>query len=39
VSDICAYYILGTEIEVPTAGGNYTILVDWELSFSNKIQA
>jgi hypothetical protein len=28
VSDICAYYILGTEIEVPTAGGNYTILVD-----------
>lgn len=39
VSDICAYYTLTDEIEVPTAGGNYTILVDWELSFSNKIQA
>lgn len=36
VDDICAYYVLGSEIEVPTVGGNFTILVDWELSFNNK---
>lgn len=36
ISDICAFYILSDSIQVPTSGGNFTILVDWELSFSNK---
>ena len=36
VDDISAYYILDDSIQVPTNGGNFTILVDWELSFANK---
>lgn len=37
--DICAYYILNEPIEIPASGGNYTILVDWTLSFSNKTES
>lgn len=36
VNDISAYYVLNDSIQVPTSGGNFTILVDWELSFANK---
>lgn len=36
VEDISAYYVLNDSIQVPTSGGNFTILVDWELSFANK---
>jgi hypothetical protein len=28
--------VLNDSIQVPTSGGNFTILVDWELSFANK---
>jgi hypothetical protein len=28
VSDISAYYVLNDSIQVPTSGGNFTILVD-----------
>jgi len=36
-TDMCAYYIVdeGYEIQVPEAGGNFTIIVDWTLNIMN----
>jgi hypothetical protein len=34
-TDACAYYILDEAIEVPVAGGNFTIIIDWTLTFKN----
>ena len=36
-TDLCAYYILpaGNEIEIPTDGNNYTIIVEWKLTINN----
>ena len=34
-NDACAYLILKEPIQIPLNGGNYTIIIDWKLSFSN----
>lgn len=34
-SDACAYFILKEGINIPEIGGNYTIIVDWTLTFQN----
>ena len=34
--DACAYYVLNEPIEVPTASGNFTVIVDWTLTFTNQ---
>lgn len=33
--EACAYYILDNEISVPDTGGNFTIMVEWTLTFTN----
>lgn len=33
--DACAYYVLKEPIEVPPAGGNFTVIIDWTLTFTN----
>ena len=35
--DLCAYYDFtdGNEIEVPTDGSNYTIIIEWKLTINN----
>lgn len=33
--EACAYYVLENEIAVPTAGANFTIIIDWTLNFTN----
>ena len=35
-TEACAYYVLDTEIEVPVVGANFTVIVDWTLTFSNE---
>lgn len=34
-TDACAYFVLDNPIEVPVAGGNFTIIIDWTLTFTN----
>ena len=36
-TDLCAYYVLptGNEIEIPTDGNNYTIIIEWKLIINN----
>ena len=36
-TDLCAYHILpeGSEIEIPTDGNNYTIIIEWKLTINN----
>ena len=36
-TDLCAYYDLtaGNEIEIPTDGNNYTIIIEWKLTINN----
>jgi hypothetical protein len=34
-AEACAYYILKEPLEVPVAGGNFTIIIDWTLTFKN----
>lgn len=36
-TDLCAYYVLpaGNEIEIPTDGNNYTIIIEWKLTINN----
>ena len=35
--DLCAYYEFtdGNEIEIPTDGSNYTIIIEWKLTINN----
>ena len=35
--DLCAYYEFtdGSEIEIPTDGNNYTIIIEWKLTINN----
>ena len=35
--DLCAYYLLAKDkgVEVPTEGGNFTIIIDWKLTINN----
>lgn len=33
--EACAYYILKNEIEIPEASGNFTLVIDWTLTFTN----
>lgn len=33
--EACAYYILDEEIEIPEASGNFTLVIDWTLTFTN----
>lgn len=33
--EACAYYILDNEIQIPEAAGNFTIVVEWTLTFTN----
>lgn len=35
--DLCAYYLLpkAKQIEIPTEGGNYTIIIEWKLTINN----
>ena len=35
--DLCAYYDFtdGNEIEIPTNGNNYTIIIEWKLTINN----
>ena len=37
VDDLCAYYDFpdGNEIEIPTDGSNYTIIIEWKLTINN----
>lgn len=34
-TDACAYFVLKDGIKVPTAGANFTIIIDWTLEFTN----
>lgn len=34
--EACAYFVLDTPIQVPESGGNFTIIVDWTLTFVNQ---
>ncbi len=34
-TDACAYFILDKEIEVPVFSANYTVIIDWTLTFNN----
>ena len=36
--DACAYFVLDNPIEVPVAGGNFTVIIDWTLTFTNSIE-
>lgn len=33
--DACAYFVLKDEIKVPEVGANFTVIVDWTLTFTN----
>ena len=33
--EACAYYVLDTEIKVPEASANFTVIIDWTLEFTN----
>lgn len=33
----CAYFVLDNEIKVPEMSGNFTIIIDWTLTFTNKL--
>lgn len=33
--DACAYFILENSINIPTSGGNWTVIIDWTLTFKN----
>ena len=33
--EACAFLVLDTAIKVPTSGGNFTIIIDWTLTFNN----
>lgn len=35
VTDACAYFVLPEPIEVPRASGNFTVIIDWTLTFTN----
>jgi hypothetical protein len=35
VKDACAYYVLDNEIKVPVQSGNFTVIIDWTLTFRN----
>ena len=37
IDDLCAYYDFtdGNEIEIPTDGSNYTIIIEWKLTINN----
>lgn len=41
-TDICAYYLLAKDeenkqdFEIPTEGGNFTVIIDWTLTIKNK---
>lgn len=35
-TDACAYYILNEPIQVPESGGNFTVIVEWTLTFNNE---
>jgi hypothetical protein len=34
-ADACAYFLLDREINVPVAGANFTVIIDWTLTFTN----
>lgn len=34
-ADACAYFVLNEEIPVPEAGANFTVIIDWTLTFTN----
>ena len=34
--EACAYFVLDNPIVVPTSGGNFTVIVDWTLTFVNQ---
>lgn len=34
--EACAYFVLDNPIIVPTSGGNFTVIVDWTLTFVNQ---
>jgi hypothetical protein len=34
-TEACAYFILDKEIDVPVAGSNFTVVIDWTLTFTN----
>lgn len=34
--EACAYFVLDNPITVPTSGGNFTVIVDWTLTFVNQ---
>lgn len=34
-TDACAYFILDDEIEIPAASANFTVIIDWTLTFTN----
>lgn len=34
-TDACAYITLDEAINVPTASGNFTVIIDWKLTFTN----
>lgn len=36
--DACAYFILEEEIPVPEAGANFTVIIDWTLTFNNSVK-
>ena len=33
--DACAYFILDEPITIPDVSGNFTIIIDWTLTFTN----
>jgi hypothetical protein len=33
--DACAYFILKNEIKIPEESGNFTVIIDWKLTFTN----
>jgi hypothetical protein len=33
--DACAYFVLKNEIKVPDSGANFTVIIDWTLTFTN----
>lgn len=34
-ADACAYFVLEDAIKVPEAGKNFTVIIDWTLTFTN----
>jgi hypothetical protein len=37
-TEACAYFVLKDSIEVPEQSGNFTIIIDWTLTFNNKTE-